>query len=170
MQDHSKDKNMSSIEQRASHTALMAAIHRFIASKEERPSFQGPDALSRLFLPPKANFFLSFSVIRNFMLKKLHKIVPGGYEYITARTKHFDHLFKVALEENIPQIIFLGAGYDTRAIRFKKFIQHTKIFELDAPTTQQHKKSFFIKMTSLFLQIHHLFPLTSVKKISTMYF
>lgn len=104
------------------------------------------------------------------MLKKLHKIVPGGYEYITARTKHFDHLFKVALEENIPQIIFLGAGYDTRAIRFKKFIQHTKIFELDAPTTQQHKKSFFIKMTSLFLQIHHLFPLTSVKKISTMYF
>lgn len=145
MQDHSKDKNMSSIEQRASHTALMAAIHRFIASKEERPSFQGPDALSRLFLPPKANFFLSFSVIRNFMLKKLHKIVPGGYEYITARTKHFDHLFKVALEENIPQIIFLGAGYDTRAIRFKKFIQHTKIFELDAPTTQQHKKKLLHK-------------------------
>ena len=145
MKELSEEKKQSSIEQRASRTAMMAAIHRFMASKEENPNFQGPDDLAKLFLPPKAKFFLSFSFIRRSIRKKLHKKVPGTYEYVTARTKHFDNLFKHALEENIPQIIFLGAGYDTRAIRFKDSIQRTNIFELDAPTTQQHKKELLQK-------------------------
>jgi methyltransferase (TIGR00027 family) len=145
MKKLSEEKKQSSIEQRASHTALMAAIHRFIASKEEKPNFQGPDYLAKVFLPPKAKILLSFSFIRRALRKKLHKTVPGGYEYVTARTNHFDRLFKNALEENIPQVVFLGAGYDTRAIRFKDNIQQTNIFELDAPTTQQNKKKLLQK-------------------------
>ena len=139
MKNPGKTKNNLSIEQRASHSALMAAIYRFLASKEEGSYFQGPDSLSELYLPPKAKFFLSFSFFRNLIRKKLNKRVPGSYEYITARTKHFDHLFKNALQGNIPQIVFLGAGYDTRVIRFEEYIQNTKIFELDASTTQQQK-------------------------------
>ena len=50
MKELSKEKKQSSIEQRASRTAMMAAIHRFIASKEEQPNFQGPDNLAKLFL------------------------------------------------------------------------------------------------------------------------
>ncbi len=145
MKKLSEEKKQSSIEQRASRTAMMAAIHRFIASKEEQPNFQGPDNLAKLFLPPKAKILLSFSFIRRAIRKKLHKKVPGSYEYVTARTTHFDNLFKHALEENIPQIVFLGAGYDTRAVRFKDTIQQTNIFELDAPTTQQHKKKLLQK-------------------------
>jgi methyltransferase (TIGR00027 family) len=41
---------------------------------------------------------------------------------------------------NIPQVVFLGAGYDTRPYRFKDLIRDTKIFELDAQPTQQCKK------------------------------
>ena len=59
MKELSVEKKQSSIEQRASHTALMAAIHRFIASNEEKPNFQGPDYLAKLFLPPKAKILLS---------------------------------------------------------------------------------------------------------------
>jgi methyltransferase (TIGR00027 family) len=141
MKARSEEKKQSNIEQRASRTAMMAAIHRFLASKEERPYFQGPDHLAMLFLPPKAKFFLSFGFMRRYVRKKLRKGVPGTYEYMTARTKHFDTLFQDALKEDIPQIVVLGAGYDTRAIRFQEAIQHTKIFELDAPTTQQEKKT-----------------------------
>jgi methyltransferase (TIGR00027 family) len=145
MTELSDGKKQSSVEQRASRTAMMAAIHRFLASMEEHPNFRGPDNLAKLFLPPKARFFLSFSFFRRLIRNKLHKKVPGTYEYVTARTKHFDNLFKQALVENIPQIIFLGSGYDTRAIRFKNSIQRTSIFELDAPTTQQHKKKILQK-------------------------
>jgi methyltransferase (TIGR00027 family) len=71
--------------------------------------------------------------------------VPGTHEYIVARTKYFDDLFKQALADNIPQVVFLGAGYDTRSIRFKDSVRETKIFELDVPTTQKQKKDLLLK-------------------------
>jgi len=75
--------------------------------------------------------------MRRFVLNKLQKKVPGTYEYLLARTKYFDDIFKKGLDENISQMIILGAGYDTRSLRFKNLIQDTRIFELDAPTTQR---------------------------------
>jgi O-methyltransferase involved in polyketide biosynthesis len=34
-----------------------------------------------------------------------------------ARTVFFDNVFIDALNQNLPQIVLLGAGYDTRAYR-----------------------------------------------------
>lgn len=50
----SEGKKLSGIEQRASRTAMMAAIHRFLASKEEQSHFQGPDHFAMVFLPPRS--------------------------------------------------------------------------------------------------------------------
>jgi methyltransferase (TIGR00027 family) len=61
------------------------------------------------------------------------------YEYMIARTAYFDHIVEQALQENIPQIVFLGAGYDSRPYRFRDLIKDTRIFELDIHTTQQRK-------------------------------
>jgi methyltransferase (TIGR00027 family) len=58
-----------------------------------------------------------------------------------ARTAFFDDLVEQALKEQIPQMVFLGAGYDTRPYRFRELIKGTRIFELDIKTTQQSKKS-----------------------------
>ena len=66
---------------------------------------------------------------------------PGGYEYFIARTAYMDALVEQALRDNIPQLVFLGAGYDTRAYRFSDLIQDTRIFELDSRATQQNKRS-----------------------------
>jgi len=40
MKEPSEETKQSSIEQRASRTAMMAVIHRFMASKEEHPNFK----------------------------------------------------------------------------------------------------------------------------------
>ncbi|NPD46136.1 MULTISPECIES: SAM-dependent methyltransferase [unclassified Lentimicrobium] len=130
------------VEKKASHTALMASIYRFLATKDKRSDSVGCDNLARVFLPPKAKFFLSFGFFRNIFINKLHDKVPGSYEYITARTKFFDEIFVQSLKENIPQIVILGAGYDTRAIRFQNLLHDTQIYELDVPTTQNEKLSF----------------------------
>ncbi len=127
------------IENKASHTALMAVIYRFLATKEKRRDFTGPDNLAFVFMPPKARFFLSFSFFRNLFKKKLNERGPGSYEYVTARTKFFDDLFIKEVRKNLPQVVFLGAGYDTRSIRFQNEIGETRIFELDVPTTQNLK-------------------------------
>ncbi len=62
-----------------------------------------------------------------------------------ARTAHFDRLFKDALNNETPQIVLLGAGYDSRAYRFPALNQSTKIFELDTAPTQEIKKKFLKK-------------------------
>lgn len=125
----------------SSHTALMAAIHRFNATKEPRKEFTGPDRLAYVFLPSKAKFFLSFAFFRRVFIKKLHQKVPGTYEYVTARTLFIDEVFYQSLMQKIPQIVLLGAGYDTRALRFKELTLHTTIYELDAPGTQEQKRN-----------------------------
>lgn len=130
----------SRVASKASHTALMAAIHRFNATKESKEDFVGPDHLAYLFLPLKAKFFLSLAPFRRIFIKKVQEKVPGTYEYVTARTLFFDEVFYEAINHKVPQIVFLGAGYDTRAIRFQKLLKDTAIFELDAPTTQLEKR------------------------------
>jgi methyltransferase (TIGR00027 family) len=128
---------------RASKTALMAAIHRFLAHKEN--DFQGPDDMARIFLPRKVRFFLSFKFIRESIKKKMRKFVPGTYEYVTGRTNFCDEQFKLSVEEDWPQIVLLGAGYDTRFLRFQSRIKNTKVFELDEATIQSEKKRLLEK-------------------------
>jgi methyltransferase (TIGR00027 family) len=66
-------------------------------------------------------------------------MMPGLTEYIIARTAFFDELFINALNTKTPQIVLLGAGYDSRAYRFTGLNQNTHIFELDAAPTQERK-------------------------------
>jgi methyltransferase (TIGR00027 family) len=57
-----------------------------------------------------------------------------------ARTAFFDDVVTQALKADIGQIVFLGAGYDSRPYRFTSLIAHTRIFELDAEPTQRRKR------------------------------
>jgi O-methyltransferase involved in polyketide biosynthesis len=70
MKAFSEQDKQASIDQRASRTAMMAATHRFLASKEEQPHFRGPDHLAALFLAPKAKFFLAFAWMHRFGIQE----------------------------------------------------------------------------------------------------
>ena len=141
MNTQAKPGTPSGTKHKASPTASFAAIHRYMATKEKNPHFRGPDSLAQFFLPAWGRFLLKFPFIHGRMRRR----VPGVYEYVTVRTRFFDSLFQRALEENIPQIVLLGAGYDTRALRFSRLIRQTEIFELDAPAVQERKKAAIAK-------------------------
>lgn len=126
-------------EQKPSETALFAALRRTIANKEFTNEKFGPDDLAEYFLPPHFRFLLKFNLIRANTKKKLNGILPGLNEYIIARTAYFDRLFVDALNKRTPQIVLLGAGYDSRAYRFAKSNHGTRIFELDVAPTQDRK-------------------------------
>ncbi|MBN1123090.1 MAG: SAM-dependent methyltransferase [Anaerolineae bacterium] len=128
------------IDQKPSETALFAALRRAIASKEFNDEVFGPDDLAGYFLPPYFRFFLNFEWARENAKNRLNGILPGLTEFMIARTAYFDGLFVDALNNQTPQIVFLGAGYDTRAYRFAELNQGTRIFELDAAPTQDRKK------------------------------
>lgn len=127
------------VEQIPSKTALFAALRRTIANKEYNNEKFGPDYLAEIFLPAHYRFFLRFDKVKKNTKKKLAGFMPGLTEYIIARTAFFDGLFTNSVKDKIPQIVLLGAGYDSRAYRFAKLISNTRIFELDAIPTQNRK-------------------------------
>jgi methyltransferase (TIGR00027 family) len=131
------DAGRRSVETTPSETAMGAAILRFLATLDPREEMAGPDTLAEIFIPEERRARLREPAIRLWALK--NRVPPGMYEFMIARTAFFDQVVKGALRENIPQIVFLGAGYDSRSYRFKELIQDTRIFELDIQPTQQRK-------------------------------
>jgi len=93
--------------------------------------------MAELLFPTKARLMLDIAPVRKFIMRRMFP--PGLHEYVFVRTKVMDSAFMEALDAHFSQIILLGAGFDTRAMRFADRNRGTKIFELDAPTTQQAK-------------------------------
>ena len=125
------------IEHKASNTAGYTCFSRACASGEQDERFRGPDDLAEVFLPLGAKFIRNVPFLRELFMRKVAP--PGIYEYVLARTKLLDEVFIDALETHFSQIVLLGAGFDTRALRFRSRNKRTKIFELDIQTTQQPK-------------------------------
>jgi methyltransferase (TIGR00027 family) len=64
---------------------------------------------------------------------------PGVTNSIIARTRFIDDCLQEALNADIHQLVILGAGYDTRALRFEALRETATVFELDHPATQKAK-------------------------------
>jgi methyltransferase (TIGR00027 family) len=125
------------IETKASRTAAYTCFARGCATRERDPRFRGPDYMAEVMFPPLARLSLNFLPLRKFLMRQMFP--PGIYEYVLARTKVMDAVFMDALEARFAQIVLLGAGFDTRALRFADWNRGTKVIELDVPTTQQPK-------------------------------
>lgn len=121
-----------------SETAIVTASLRALSTYETTKTLQCQDFMAELFLPADRKAALRSGFSRTTIKKAIPK---GLYEYVIARTKYFDELFVDALNHNTDQIVFLGAGYDSRPYRFYERIGSTKIFELDTPSTQSQKIS-----------------------------
>jgi methyltransferase (TIGR00027 family) len=132
------------VEQQPSKTAMTVALCRALAAKEDRPEIRGPDTMAELFLSDKAKGVLLDDASRQRTLGNV--LFSSLYGYITARTAYLDSVFQDACQKGLPQIVLLGAGYDSRPYRFSKLIaQATTIFEVDAPTTQRRKTEILQK-------------------------
>ncbi|KAF1084450.1 putative S-adenosyl-L-methionine-dependent methyltransferase [Sporotomaculum syntrophicum] len=123
---------------KASETAVVTASLRALACYEDDADVRGKDELAALFLPEEKSEPLKDADFR----QNIKKMIPEGlYEFVTARTAYFDDLFVTSLQAGIPQIVILGAGYDSRPYRFKNYITNTMIYEVDTLATQELKKS-----------------------------
>jgi methyltransferase (TIGR00027 family) len=125
------------IETTTSRTAEMNCLYRAASSLEANCHYHSDDDLAVRLLPGFFKVLLHIPLFRTFFSHVLPP--PGIYEYVIARTKYIDAVFKQALAEPFDQILLFGAGFDTRALRLQAEAQHTRVFELDAPLTQQAK-------------------------------
>jgi len=125
------------IESTSSRTAEMTCLSRACSALETNRYYKSDDHIAPLLLPSALKPLLHVSLARRLFTKV---VAPKGiYEYVIARTKYIDTVFRQALAEQLDQVLIFGAGFDTRAIRFQDTMGSTKVFELDVPLTQQAK-------------------------------
>ena len=108
--------------------------------------FKSDDHIAVALLPGLVKFLLKYNILN---LK--NRIAPKGiYPYVIARTKYIDHVFVHAKNNGFEQVLIMGAGFDSRAIRLLGKDDHIKVYEIDACHTleaklNQYKKRNIIK-------------------------
>ena len=125
------------IETATSRTAEWTCLCRAISSLEKNRYYRNNDRLALSLLPGGIRLLLRIPFTGRLFLRIA--AAQGIYEYVIARTQYIDAVFRQALSNQFPQILIFGAGFDTRALRFQKEARQTRIFELDAPATQNAK-------------------------------
>ena len=125
------------IETQTSRTAEWTCLSRAASYAETDERYKSGDWVAPLILPRYMQVLLKIGLIRQLFTGRI--FVKGMYEYVIARTKYIDAVFQKAVQDEFAQILILGAGFDSRAIRFPSQDGKTKVFELDAPITQQAK-------------------------------
>lgn len=131
-------KTKKRIENKTSRTAQFNCLFRAASNYEKFPQYKSDDDVAIKLLP---KFFIPLVKLGLFR-KLLNRFFPPGmYEYVIARTKYIDTIFEKAILNEFDQILIFGAGFDSRGIRFADLNKKTKIFELDAPITQEAKIS-----------------------------
>lgn len=107
----------------------------------------------RILDDPFAQYFLSarhralFGLLRRVSANALgsrvvslyNRRVPGALGWVLTRHRYIDDSIEAAAQSGISQMVFLGAGYDSRALRQQALINR-RIFELDHPDTQHRKQ------------------------------
>jgi len=125
------------IEVGTSRTAEWTCAARAASCLETASHYRSDDRIALLLVPGFVRLLLHVPLFRTFYRRVL--CPKGSYEYVIARTRYIDEAFRRALAEGFTQVVLFGAGFDTRALRFRNELGGTRVFELDAPATQSAK-------------------------------
>ena len=120
-----------------SRTAAWTCVSRAASALESDSRYRSNDHMALLLVPTFIRLLLHIPLVRWFVGRVISP--KGIYEYTIARTKYIDAVLRETLAGGMDQILIFGAGFDTRALRFRNEAGGTKIFELDVPITQQAK-------------------------------
>ena len=127
---------------RASLTAEYMALFRGLESSRPANSRLFCDPLAALFVHGWRRWLYSlarFHSFRGLVERLLDWKAPGARAAGIARTTWIDDRVSAALR-GVPQLVLLGAGFDTRAYRLTSAAQ-AAVFELDRPETLSAKRA-----------------------------
>ena len=106
-------------------------------------------------LPPEAQLAIDpyGAAFEGGLRPKLHRVLerahipvhrfPGVLSwilYMQVRTRVIDDAVRAFVDRGGRQLVLLGAGYDTRALRLPE-LAAARVFEIDHPATQRHKRA-----------------------------
>jgi len=128
-----------------SRTSLLVAAARAFGTHDPDPSIRNPDGLAEPLLGPEERARIEPHPISRALAEPYEQgmenpEIAGLVRLMMARTRFIDERLLRSLQAGVQQVVILGAGFDSRAYRFRELLGHVKFFELDAPETQEYKK------------------------------
>jgi O-methyltransferase involved in polyketide biosynthesis len=107
-------------------TAQMICLLQALSFQEDDDLYKSDDYIALIFLP----FFFKMILKVSFLRKQFKKIFfnSGMYQYIIGRTEVIDDFFD-KFAKDIEQILIFGAGFDSRAIRFKDYLKVDLLYQ-----------------------------------------
>jgi len=129
--------------EKTSRTAQYMAFFRALETKQRERLFSDPYAIH--FLDSKlriATRLSKYPLIAKYIFYTINKKIPGALSSGIARTKYIDILLEKAVSNGIEQVIILGAGFDTRAVRLD-FLKSVSVIEIDHPNTSNFKAEIY---------------------------
>lgn len=115
-------------------------LHRVDESSksEEERIFYDPYAVN-FVNPAILEFAAKYPEQAKAAVEQMERLFPGLGNSIRARVRYFDDFVRAAVDEELRQLVILGAGYDTRAYRIEGLKEKVMVFEVDHPDTQSIK-------------------------------
>ena len=133
---------------RSSVTAQATTLVRALESHRPEPEKLLDDPLAREFLHGSNRLLLRLLCAKGIGRTAtclLDRLLAGTRDSVVARTLHIDAALRDALAGGVRQVVILGAGFDSRALRIDG-IERARVFEVDHPDTQSRKRSCLKKM------------------------
>lgn len=125
----------------SSKMAELIALHRVAESRKPEGERICYDPYAVHFVDPEVLAFAASNPEKTKEMSEYYeRLFPGLANSIRARVRYFDDFVKSSLDEELEQLVILGAGYDTRAYRIEGLEGKVKVFEVDHPDTQNVKK------------------------------
>ena len=119
---------MSTI-QEVSGTAFVVAEYRAEENRASRP----------IYHDPVVGLFLSEASRQ--AAERISSRFPAAKDMVKTRTRYFDDRLDAEIAAGVRQVVILGAGLDTRAVR--KPSSGVRYFEIDDPATMELKRSCY---------------------------
>jgi len=121
-------------------TAEAVCALRAVGAQHPDPKVRNPDYLAEKFV--SGTFWRTAGYARD-PSRARHN---PNYFWVNARTHHMDALLVEALSQGATQVVNLGAGFDSRAYRFRERFPRARFFELDLPATIAAKRERVVKI------------------------
>ena len=107
-------------------------LHHGVCASAEPPvrsaEIANDDHLADVFLLPLHRIM---NRVPRLTRRLFDRLMPGAVAYFNARTRHFDAIVSRQIDAGIDQLVVLGAGFDSRAMRFDARLGDVRVFEVD---------------------------------------
>jgi methyltransferase (TIGR00027 family) len=121
-----------------SSTAEATCGYRALAAQHPDPKLRNPDDFAAKLCRWKSPLPRDYVAARPFIDQGE---TYAAFFYVNARTHYIDAALKKAAADGATQAVILGAGFDSRAYRFRSSHPQVRFFEVDLPATIEAKKA-----------------------------